>query len=572
MTTTTITPVKRKSIGQLLVDKGYVTQAQIEQVLADQKNAGQRKLLGELLVETGVVTDEQVVETLAESFNVPYAKASPRICDPRVIEVLPRDFLEKHIILPMFLVNGTLTVAMAEPSNLFIIEEIQRMTGHTVQVVASIAHDIHATLQTHLPNANVFVIDELIEDVKETDFSLVENVIEDISELKEVAGHSPVIKLVNYLLFQAVRDGASDIHIEPDEKKTRVRYRVDGRLFEKICPPHQMHAAIISRLKIMAGLDISERRLPQDGGIHVRLEGRPIDLRVSTMPEKFGEKAVIRIIDNRSTAATFEKLGFEYAMLEDLKKVIEQPHGIVLVTGPTGSGKSTSLYACLQAIARADVNICTVEDPVENSLTGINQFQVNDKIGFSFAAALRSLLRQDPDVIMVGEIRDAETARIAVQAALTGHLVLSTLHTNDAPSSITRLVNMGIESYLIAASLRAVLAQRLVRRICSGCKEAYDPPANIRHGIEKTAGPFETLFRGKGCKKCRNSGFAGRIGIYELLLPDADMLEAIAEGATISKLRQMCKDRKIPTLRADGMTKVKAGVTTYEEVLRATAL
>lgn len=566
------TATKRKTIGQVLISKGLIDQATLDATLEEQKAAGRRKLLGELLIEKNLINEEQLCETLAELHGVPYAKVSPKICDPRIIEVLPREFLEKHSVLPMFLVNGMLTVALAEPSNLFLIEEIQQLTGHQVQVVASTQRDIAATMQAHLPAANVFVIDDIIDEVKPEDFTLVETQVEDIGNLQEVAGHSPVIKLVNYLLYHAVREGASDIHIEPDEKKSRVRYRVDGRLFEKLCPPHQMHPAIVSRIKIMSGLDISERRLPQDGGIHVLLEGRPIDLRVSTMPEKYGEKAVIRIIDNRNIPMNLEKLGLAFDMLTELRKVLEQPNGIVLVTGPTGSGKSTTLYASLQELHEPDINICTVEDPVEFKLSGINQFQTNEKIGFTFAAALRSLLRQDPDVIMVGEVRDTETARIAIQAALTGHLVLSTLHTNDAPSSIVRLVNMGIEPYLIAASLRAVIAQRLVRKLCPACKEQYEPPMNIRHIVEKAAGPFDALYKPKGCKKCRNTGYTGRIGIYELLVPDTEMMEAIVAGATMGRLREMCKEKEVPTLRADGLVKVKAGITTYEEILRATAL
>lgn len=566
------TAAKRKTIGQVLISKGLIDQATLDATLEEQKAAGRRKLLGELLIEKNLINEEQLCETLAELHGVPYAKVSPKICDPRIIEVLPREFLEKHSVLPMFLVNGMLTVALAEPSNLFLIEEIQQLTGHQVQVVASTQRDIAATMQAHLPAANVFVIDDIIDEVKPEDFTLVETQVEDIGNLQEVAGHSPVIKLVNYLLYHAVREGASDIHIEPDEKKSRVRYRVDGRLFEKLCPPHQMHPAIVSRIKIMSGLDISERRLPQDGGIHVLLEGRPIDLRVSTMPEKYGEKAVIRIIDNRNIPINLEKLGLAFDMLTELRKVLEQPNGIVLVTGPTGSGKSTTLYASLQELHEPDINICTVEDPVEFKLSGINQFQTNEKIGFTFAAALRSLLRQDPDVIMVGEVRDTETARIAIQAALTGHLVLSTLHTNDAPSSIVRLVNMGIEPYLIAASLRAVIAQRLVRKLCPACKEQYEPPMNIRHIVEKAAGPFDALYKPKGCKKCRNTGYTGRIGIYELLVPDTEMMEAIVAGATMGRLREMCKEKEVPTLRADGLVKVKAGITTYEEILRATAL
>jgi len=566
------TTTKRKMLGQTLVAKGLIPQAALDALIEQQKASGSRKLLGEMLVEQGLLTEEQLCETLAESHGVPYAKVSPKICDARVIDVLPREFLEKHTVLPMFLVNGVLTIALAEPSNLFLIEEIQQHTGHSVQVVASTARDIAATLQAHLPNANIFVIEDIIDEVRPEDFALIETQIEDIGNLQEVAGHSPVIKLVNYILYHAVRDGASDIHIEPDEKKSRVRYRVDGRLFEKLTPPIQMHAAMVSRIKIMSGLDISERRLPQDGGIHVLLEGRPIDLRVSTMNEKCGEKAVIRIIDNRNVPSNLEKLGFGDKMLAQLREVLAQPNGILLVTGPTGSGKSTTLYAALQELSQPDINICTVEDPVEFSLSGINQFQVNDKINFTFATALRSLLRQDPDVVMVGEVRDAETARIAIQAALTGHFVLTSLHTNDAPSSVVRMINMGIEPYLIAASLRAVLAQRLVRKLCPLCKEQVDPPLNIRHIVEKAAGPFDCLYKAKGCKKCRNTGYLGRIGIYELLVPDQEMLEGICEGASINKLRDMCRTHNIPTLRADGLIKVKAGITSYEEILRATAI
>jgi type IV pilus assembly protein PilB len=321
----------------------------------------------------------------------------------------------------------------------------------------------------------------------------------------------------------------------------------------------------------MAGLDISERRLPQDGGIHVMMEKRPIDLRVSTMPGKHGEKVVIRVIDNDKASVNLEKLGFGYETLKQWRKLISLPNGIVLVTGPTGSGKSTTLYACLQEINQPDVNICTVEDPVEYNLGGVNQFQVNEKAGFTFASALRSLLRQDPDVLMIGEIRDGETARLATQAALTGHLVLSTLHTNDAPSSITRLYNLGIEPYLVGATVAGVLAQRLVRKLCQSCKEAYEPSPNEKRQIEKFGGAVETLYRAKGCPRCRNLGYSGRIGIYELFVPDDAMFERISQGATLNELRDMAQKQGMTTLRSDGIEKVKAGITTLEEIYRVTA-
>jgi type IV pilus assembly protein PilB len=351
----------------------------------------------------------------------------------------------------------------------------------------------------------------------------------------------------------------------------RIRYRIDGCLTEKMRPPHQMHAAVASRIKIMAGLDISERRLPQDGGIHVMMEKRPIDLRVSTMPGKHGEKVVIRVIDNEKASVNLEKLGFGYDTLKAWRKLINLPNGIVLVTGPTGSGKSTTLYASLQELNHGEVNICTVEDPIEYALSGVNQFQVNEKAGFTFSSALRALLRQDPDILMIGEVRDIETAKLATQAALTGHLVLSTLHTNDATAAITRLYNLGIEPYLVGATVVGVMAQRLVRKLCQHCKESYSPGMNEKRQIERLAGNIETLYRAKGCSRCRNLGFSGRIGIYELLVPDDAMIELISQGATLNDLRDISKKQGMTTLRGDGMDKVKAGITTLEEIYRVTA-
>ncbi len=578
MVETTTQPVdtarqgETKQLGQLLVHRGLISEEQLAEALASQGDHGHRKLLGEVLVDKHFVTEDQVTEVLADAYGVPYAKVSPKIADPKVIEVLPREFIENHCVMPLFLVNNKLTVAVPEPANVFLIEEIERVAGHPIQIVAATAHDIQQTMQAYLPNANVFVIDEIVEDIEAKDFSLVEKQVTDLTNLEEVAGHSPVIKLVNYLIFCAVQEQASDIHIEPDDNKLRVRYRVDGRLFEKISPPYQMHAAVVSRIKIMAGLDISERRLPQDGGIHVLLENRPIDLRVSAMPGKYGEKVVIRIIDNRNNLVTLEKLGFSYQMLQKFKEMLAQPNGIVLVTGPTGSGKSTTLYSMLAELNDPEVNISTVEDPVEYNLMGVNQFQVNEKAGFQFANALRALLRQDPDIVMVGEVRDTDTARIAIQAALTGHLVLSTLHTNDATSAVTRLFNIGVEPYLVAASLRGVLAQRLVRKICSNCKEPAEVTPPMRRAVERTVGKVDELYHGAGCAKCRHTGFSGRIGIFELFAPDDALLDAIARGATLQELREQVCGEDYVTLRRDGMEKVKAGLTTVEEVFHATAI
>jgi type IV pilus assembly protein PilB len=566
-----IATMQRKPLGQLLLAKGLIQQDQLDSALEEQKRSGHQKLLGEMLVELRICTEDQIVETLAQAYAVPYARVSPKIADPKVIQVLPKEFLEKHQTLPLYLVEGVLTVAVSEPANVFLLEEIERLSGYQVQVVAATARDIKSTLQAYLPTDKVFVIDDIIEEVEPEEFNVIEQPIQDVVNLEAAAGDSPVIKLVNYIIYNAVKEGASDIHVEPGEASLRIRYRIDGCLTEKIRPPHQMHAAVASRIKIMAGLDISERRLPQDGGIHVMMEKRPVDLRVSTMPGKHGEKVVIRVIDNEKASVNLEKLGFEYDTLKAWRKLINLPNGIVLVTGPTGSGKSTTLYASLQELNRGDVNICTTEDPIEYALTGVNQFQVNEKAGFTFANALWALLRQDPDILMVGEVRDTETAKLATQASLTGHLVLSTLHTNDAPGAITRLYNLGIEPYLVGATLVGVMAQRLVRKLCQHCKESYVPGVNEKRQIERLAGNIETLFKARGCPRCRNLGFSGRIGIYELLVPDDAMIERISQGATLNELRDLAKKQGMITLRGDGMEKVKAGITTLEEIYRVTA-
>lgn len=566
-----IATATRKPLGQLLLARGLLSAEQLERALEEQRRSNHQKLLGEILIELRLCTEDQITESLAQAYGVPYARISPRIADPRVIALLPKEFLEKHQVLPLFLVEGTLTVAVPEPANVFLLEEIERLSGHRVQLVAATTRDIKATLQTYLPNDKIFVIDDIIEEVQPEEFTLIQQKVEDIANLEAAAGDSPIIKLVNYCIYNAVKDAASDIHIEPGESILRVRYRIDGRLIEKLRPPPQMAAAVASRIKIMAGLDISERRLPQDGGIHVMMDKRPVDLRISTMPGKHGEKVVIRIIDNDKASVNLEKLGFGYETLKHWRKLITLPNGILLVTGPTGSGKSTTLYAVLQELNADDVNICTVEDPVEYNLAGINQFQVHEKAGFTFASALRSLLRQDPDIVMVGEIRDGETARLATQAALTGHLVLSTLHTNDAPGAVTRLYNLGIEPYLVGATVCGILAQRLVRKLCQHCKQPYEPTPNEKRQMEKFVGTAEQLFKPKGCSRCRNLGFAGRIGIYELFVPDDALFERISNGATLNELRDTARKCGMRTLRMDGMEKVKAGITTLEEVYRVTA-
>jgi len=567
-----ITVQNRMQLGQLLTARGIVTSEQIERALAEQREKGHRKLLGELLVEMGYCNENQIASALAQAYGVPYAQVSPKICDPKAIEFLPREFLEEHVVLPLFKVYGVLTIAVSEPTNVFLIDEIERLSGCKAQVVCSTSKDIRATLQTYLPAANVFVIDDIIDDEGLEEFSLIENITQDISNLEEVAGQSPVVKLVNYLLYNAIRENASDIHIEPDDKKLRVRYRVDGRLYERLRPPFQMHSAVVSRIKIMAELDIAQRRLPQDGGIHVLVEGKPVDLRVSVMPGNFGEKVVIRIINPQKILFDLESLGFTYDNLQRFRQVIQSPNGIVLVTGPTGSGKNTTLYAALAELNSEEVNICTVEDPVECNMSGINQFQVNNSAGFQFSTALRSLLRQDPDIIMVGEIRDVVTANIAVQAALTGHLVLSTLHTNDAPVAVTRLLDLDVAPYLVSASLIGVLAQRLVRRICPNCKTEYEPAQSLKKVVEKVTGEVGMYYRGVGCKKCRNTGFAGRLAIHELFVPDDEIAEMINEHLSSKKIRVKALEKGMIPLQVDGIEKVKAGIVSIEEVLRTTQM
>ncbi|HOI55337.1 MAG TPA: GspE/PulE family protein, partial [Phycisphaerae bacterium] len=457
-----------------------------------------------------------------------------------------------------------------DPANVFLFDEIRRLTHMGVRTVVACRSEIAAVLDEFDRGETAMQVEELISGVEDNDVEVVETESDELPDLEKVAGESPIIRLANYIISDAVKQGASDIHIEPSETNLRVRYRIDGSLFETMKPPVSMHAALISRIKIMANLDISERRLPQDGRIRAMVRGGVVDLRVSTLPTTAGEKCVIRILDNGSITIGLERLGFSPDNLAMFRGQIAQPHGIILVTGPTGSGKTTTLYSALQELKSDSINISTVEDPVEYRLGFVNQVQVIDRIGMTFAAALRSLLRQDPDVIMVGEIRDGETAKISVQAALTGHLVLSTLHTNDAPSSITRLINIGIEPYLIAASLNAVVAQRLVRRICKHCAAEYAPSDELKQFLEIQGLSDQQLMRGAGCPKCRNTGYSGRVALYEMLLMDDTVRDLVTSNPSVTELRRLLRERGMVTLREDGFEKMRQGHTTIEEVLRVT--
>jgi type IV pilus assembly protein PilB len=553
-------------LGDLLLEKGYLSAESLQSALERQRQGGRNRLLGEILVDGEYCTEDQIVECLASEYGVPYAKLDQRLFDPRVADVLPREYVENNLVLPLFVVRGVLTIAVPEPSNLFLIEEIRSLSGLEVQIVAATTKDIRRMI-TSLPNSKVFVIDDIIEDSEAADVTLIEEAIEDIGDIAEIAGQSPVIRLVNYLLFNAVKEGASDIHIEAAERSLRVRYRVDGRLYKSLEVPLHLLAAVTSRIKIMGGMDISERRLPQDGRVNVMMEGRKIDLRVSTFPGARGEKTVIRVLDTKSTSLNLEDLGFAEDVLGLLRHHIDAPNGIILATGPTGSGKSTTLYSALNAISSMENNVCTVEDPIEYHLPLINQFQVQEKIGLTFSRALRTLLRQDPDVIMVGEVRDEETARTAIQAALTGHLVFSTLHTNDACSAITRLINMGVEPYLIGAALNLVLAQRLVRRVCPKCRRAYEPPRNVRKALERMGYQSDSFSKGAGCRSCRNTGYKGRLGVHELLVINDELRDAIVADPSINHLRRIALAGGMIDLAHDGFRKVREGMTTIEEVL-----
>ena len=561
---------RKLRIGDLLVASGHLPLERLEEALEIQRESAGQKLLGEVLVEREFCTEDQVLECLAVEIGVPHLRLENRLFDQKLFDTFPREFIDKNTILPLFRVQDVLTVAVAEPTNVFLIDQLRDIARCEVQIAIASARDIRRMIQTYVPNTRVFVIDDIIDANSSDAVELIEESVEDIGCDFDQGGESPIIRLVNYIIYNAVKEGASDIHIEPCERQLRIRYRVDGALHLTLDPPIHLAPAVASRIKIMANLDISERRLPQDGRIHVMMEGRPIDLRISTLPSTYGETVVIRVLDNASVHVGLQELGFSTEVLEDFQAAIGRPNRITLVTGPTGSGKSTTLYAALNSVASIERNVCTVEDPIEFQLGSINQFQVNEKIGLTFPGVLRSLLRQDPDVIMVGEIRDAETASVAVQAALTGHMVFSTLHTNDACSTVTRLIDMGVERYLLGASLNMVLAQRLCRRICAKCKQVSDPSRSMRSVVERMNIAIDEYYRGAGCKRCRNTGFSGRIAIHELLVVDDELRDTISSNPTRQAILDHARRMGMTPLRYDGLRKVKEGISTIEEVFGAT--
>jgi type IV pilus assembly protein PilB len=564
-------PGRRLRMGDLLVERGVLTKGQLDECLALQKSSpGER--LGQILVRKGYAGEEDVMACLAQEYGLDFVRVSQMEIPQKVLELLPGDFCRRNKVLVIDgdRDSGVLIIATPDPANIFLHDEIRRRTGCRVRLAVTTAAEISKAIDELVGSKDEFQLDDLIRDIADDAVEVVAENDDEATDLAKVAGESPVVRLANYLICNAVKEGASDIHIEPGEKKMRIRYRIDGMLFEVMSPPQTMHPALTSRLKIMSNLDISERRLPQDGRIRAIVRNRYVDFRVNTLPTTQGEKTVIRILDNRSILIGLERLGFSEQHLATLKEQIARPHGVILVTGPTGSGKTTTLYSALMTMNGNEINISTTEDPVEYFLGFANQVQVNERIGFSFGTALRALLRQDPDVIMVGEIRDEETARICVQAALTGHLVLSTLHTNDAPSSITRLINIGIEPYLISAAVNSVLAQRLVRRICGNCKEEYTPSDDVKRALEKAQIDLPVFHRGHGCDKCRGTGYSGRCGIYEMLVLDDGFRDLVATRPSVTELRRYAHSAGMVTLREDGLRKLRDGTTSIEEVLRAT--
>ncbi|HUS92689.1 MAG TPA: GspE/PulE family protein [Phycisphaerae bacterium] len=552
---------------RILVETGRITPEQLQAAALRQQETPRLSLL-DVLVQFHVIEEVEALQAVALYFRLPFARLQTADIDLGVFSLLPVEYLKDKGILPIRRIENGYQLAVSDPADIFLIDDIKRRLEGRIQLIVSPPADVRRVIE-ELSADPIAQVDEIIKGIAEDAVEVVDSKSEDVADLEMLAGESPVIRYVNFLISIAVKEGASDIHIEPGENRLRVRCRIDGVLFDQQAPPAKMHAAIISRLKIMANLDIAERRLPQDGRIRATVHGRTVDLRVSTLPVVHGEKCVIRILDARSTMVGMEKLGFAPDTLAAFKEQILQPHGIVLVTGPTGSGKSTTLYSGLRIMDGDRLNISTVEDPVEYELDFCNQVNVHESIGMTFSAALRSLLRQDPDVIMIGEIRDPETARIAIQASLTGHMVLSTLHTNDAPSSVTRLINIGVEPFLISAAVNAIIAQRLVRRICPNCKEPQgEVKATIAKYMERYGADPKQLYRGAGCEKCRQTGYKGRLGVYELLVVNEEIKDMISRGPTLNEMRAAAKRAGMRNLGEDGVMKAAAGLTTVEELMR----
>ena len=561
--------VMATKIGEMLLKGNLITQDQLRSALEVQKKTRER--IGSVLVKTGTIKESELLSFLGRQFNIPVVDLSKYEINPEVVRLLPEEMVQKNMALPINRVGAKLIVAVADPTNMVILDAIGFKTGYAVELVMASEKDISTAINKFFDQSLEFqdIISELDDELE-----IVREEEVDTTELERGVDDAPVVKLVNFILTDAIKKRASDIHVEPYEKEFRVRYRIDGVLYEVMRPPLKMRNAISSRLKILASLDIAERRLPQDGRIKLKIgKGREMDFRVSTLPTIYGEKTVLRLLDKSTLQLDMTKLGFEAEQLKDFTEAIHRPFGMVLVTGPTGSGKTTTLYSALSDLNKTSDNISTCEDPVEFNFAGINQVQIKEEIGLTFAASLRSFLRQDPDIIMVGEIRDYETAEIGVKAALTGHLVLSTLHTNDAPSTVTRMLNMGIEPFLVSSSLNLILAQRLARRVCENCKEELQIPLKALSdaGMKPDRLKGARLRRGKGCDECNRTGFRGRVALYEVMPVREEIKDLVLRGGSALDIKREAMRLGMKTLRQAGLTKVEEGVTTLEEILRVTA-
>ncbi|HEX8619860.1 MAG TPA: type IV-A pilus assembly ATPase PilB [Thermoanaerobaculia bacterium] len=565
-------------LGELLTKASLISQDQLKEALRVQKETGGK--LGETLIKLGFVSEEDITECLSQQFGVPSINLQHFEIDASVIKLIPGDVARKYNILPVNKTGATITIAMADPTNVFAMDDIKFMTGYNVEPVVASELGIKAAIDNYYGTTSSLELKKVMEDLQTQETADLEVLEEDeeldVTALADSAEEAPVVKLCNLILTDAIKRGASDIHIEPYEKEYRVRFRIDGILYEIMNPPLKLKDAMTSRMKILAKLDISEKRLPQDGRIKLKIKledkNKELDFRVSVLPTLFGEKIVMRLLDKDNLRLDMTKLGFEQESLTRFEEAIFKPWGMVLVTGPTGSGKTNTLYSALSKVNSPEVNIMTAEDPVEFNLPGINQVQMKEAIGLNFAATLRSFLRQDPNIILVGEIRDFETAEIAIKAALTGHLVLSTLHTNDAPSTINRLMNMGIEPFLVATATQLIAAQRLVRRICSNCKEVVDmtPQAVANLGYRKDEIGTFSVYKGRGCEKCNNTGYKGRVGLIEVMVIDDDIRDLILAGGTAIDIKRKAMENGMITLRRSGLVKIKEGITTVEEVVRET--
>jgi type IV pilus assembly protein PilB len=555
-------------LGELLVRNKLINEGQLAKALEEQRVQGGR--LGASLIKLGFLHEDELAAFLSRQYGVPSINLSEFEIDPAVIKLVPTEVAQKYQVIPINRAGSTLIIAMSDPSNIFAIDDIKFMTGYNVEVVVAPEASIKQSIDKYYDQSASF--DEVMSDLDDIDLELVDEADDvDVRDLEKASEDAPVVKLVNLILTDAIKRKASDIHIEPYEKSFRVRYRIDGVLYEVMKPPMKLKAAITSRLKIMAEMDIAERRLPQDGRIKIKLPGgKDMDYRVNCLPTLFGEKVVLRLLDKSNLQLDMTKLGYEAKALEWFKREIHKPFGMVLVTGPTGSGKTVSLYSALAELNKTTENISTAEDPVEFNFAGINQVQMHEEIGLNFAAALRAFLRQDPDIIMIGEIRDFETAEIGVKAALTGHMVLSTLHTNDAPSTINRLLNMGIEPFLVASAVNLITAQRLGRRVCSECKqpEAIPKQALIDAGVPPEDVDEFVCYKGTGCTNCNNTGYRGRVGIYQVMPMFEEIRELILAGANTAEIKRESMRLGVKTMRQSAITKLKEGMTSLEEVLR----